>query len=237
MWAKSLSGCQALRHFCARPRKLYINTSRDTSPGQKRLCACAVHPRPAPARSTLGRRLRGAGLAGTPAVTDGVAAAAAAAAQGSAEPPLHRSAAMDLFGDLPEPERAPRPPAGKRRREEGGAGVRGLRHFRAIAASVLACASRGRSDRAVPVRASRGPRTKPRAKGSGHAGFNLSTARLPAGCSGPGLTAYWKPRELRQVSTPGPSVRGACTANPGCSSRPSWGSVCSLRLGNVFGRE
>lgn len=56
---------------------------------------------------------------------------------------------MDLFGDLPEPERAPRPPAGKRRGEEGGAGVRGLRHLRATAASASACASRGRSDRAV----------------------------------------------------------------------------------------
>ncbi|KAH0509352.1 Integrin-linked kinase-associated serine/threonine phosphatase 2C [Microtus ochrogaster] len=56
---------------------------------------------------------------------------------------------MDLFGDLPEPERAQRPPAGKRRGEEGGAGVRGFRHLRATAASASACASRGRSDRAV----------------------------------------------------------------------------------------
>lgn len=119
-------------------------------------------------------------------MSDGAAAAAAAAAQGSAEPPLHRPAAMDLFGDLPEPERAPRPSAGKRHGEEGGAGMRCLRHLRATAASVSACASRGRSDRAVPVRASRGIRTKSRAEGSRHYGFNLATARLPAECTGPG---------------------------------------------------
>lgn len=112
-------------------------------------------------------------------------AAAAAAAQGSAEPPLYCPDAMDLFGDLPEPERAPRPSAGKRRGEEGGAGMRCLRHLRATAASVSACASRGRSDRAVPVRASRGTRTKSRAEGSGHSAFNLAAARLPAECSGP----------------------------------------------------
>lgn len=84
---------------------------------------------------------------------------------------------MDLFGDLPEPERAPRPPAGKRRGEEGGAGVRGLRHLRATAASASACASRGRSDRAVRVLASRGPRTKPRTERSGYPELNLTTVR------------------------------------------------------------
>lgn len=100
--------------------------------------------------------------------------------------------------------------------EKGGAGMRCLRHLRATAASVSACGSRGRSDRAVPVQASRGTRTKSRAQGSGHSGLNLATARDPQrNVLVPSLSASWKPRKLNKFPTPSLLLRGACTANAG----------------------
>lgn len=88
---KSGSERQAGLHYAAPPGK-HFNCQEDQTPRPEALLRLRCPTTP-PARSTLGRRLRGARLAGSSAVTDGAAVAAAAAAQGSAEPPLHRSAA------------------------------------------------------------------------------------------------------------------------------------------------
>lgn len=166
-------------------------------------------------------------------MTDG----AAAAAQGSAEPPLHRPPPWTCSGTCrsPSARRARLPVSGAGKRAAPGCAASAIfaplpPQPRPVPPGAAATARSGSRPLVAHARS-------PAPRGRDTLGLIWPQQDSQPGALVPGLTACWEPRELReQVSTPVPSVRdlhGPCRAVWPTSS----GGVCSPRLGNVFGRE